>query len=384
MRFEFATAGRIVFGPGAIGEAGIVARSFGKRAFLVTGRDPNRAERLTALLEASGLAATRFSATGEPTLETVATAVALARQEGCDVVIGFGGGGAIDTAKAVSALLANQGALLDYLEVIGGARPLDRPSLPCVAIPTTAGTGAEVTRNAVLGSPSDRLKVSLRGPSLLPRVAIVDPELTHGLPPALTAATGLDALAQLIEPFVSCRAGPLTDGFCREGIRRAARSLRTAFREGGNSAAREDMAYASLCGGLALANAGLGAVHGIASPVGGMFEAPHGAVCAALLAPAMEVNIRAARGRQPDGPAVGRFAEIARLLSDDPRAGADEGPRWIRRLVADLGLPGLRAYGVRTDSLGEIASKASRASSMKANPLPLANEEVLEILAAAL
>jgi len=384
MRFEFGTAGRIVFGAGAVREAGTAARSLGRRAFLVTGRDPSRADRLAALLEASGLETTRFSAAGEPTLDMVSAAVARARQAGCDVVIGFGGGGAIDTAKAVSALVPNEGSLLDYLEVIGRARPLGRPSLPCLAIPTTAGTGAEVTRNAVLGSPADRLKVSLRSPNLLPRVAIVDPELTHGLPPALTAATGLDALAQLIEPFVSCRAGPHTDGFCREGVRRAARSIRTAYREGGNSGAREDMAFASLCGGLALANSGLGAAHGIAAPVGGMFEAPHGAVCAALLAPVMEINMRAALSRQPGGDAIGRYAEIARLLSGDPGARADEGPRWIRQLTADLGLPGLRAFGVRSADLGEIAAKAARASSMKANPLPLTDAELLEILEAAL
>jgi len=384
MRFEFATAGRIVFGPGAIREAGPAARSLGRHAFLVTGRDPRRAGRLVAILDASGLATTCFSSGGEPDLNAAATATASARKAGCDLVIGFGGGGAIDLAKAVSALLSNGGELPDYLEVIGRGLPLDRPALPCVAIPTTAGTGAEVTRNAVLTSTEHRLKVSLRSPALLPRVAIVDPELTRGLPPGLTASTGLDALTQLIEPFVSCRANPLTDGFCREGIHRVARSLCTAFRHGENPEARADMAYASLCGGLSLANSGLGAVHGLASPIGGFYGAPHGAVCAALLAPAMEINIRAARSRQPLGAAIGRYGEIARLLTGEPMAAAADGPRWIRNLVAFLGLPGLRAHGLRSEDMGEIAAKAAQSGSMKGNPLPLENEEILEILAAAL
>src|SRR5262249_48391620 len=206
---------------------------------------------------------------------------------------------------------------------------------PFLAIPTTAGTGTEVTRNAVLASPAHHVKVSLRSPLLLARLALIDPELTYRLSPALTASTGLDALTQLIEPYVSPRANPMTDALCLEGVQRAARSLRTAYFEGQNIAAREDMSIASLFGGLALANAGLGAVLGFAGPIGGMLPAPHGAVCAALLPHVMERNLEALRGRNPQSQAVSRYQEVARLLTNDPSATADAGIDWVRSLVAD-------------------------------------------------
>ena len=250
------------------------------------------------------LSATTFSVAGEPEISTVEQGVALAKKGNCELVIGIGGGSAMDAAKAIAAMLANEGELLDYLEIIGRGKALTKPSAPFIAIPTTAGTGSEVTRNAVLSSPEHKLKVSLRSPLMLARVAIVDPELTCDLPPALTASTGCDALTQLIEPFVCARANPMTDGLCVEGIRRAARSLRTAFHDGQNKSAREDMAVASLFGGLALANAGLGAVHGFAGPIGGNFPAPHGAVCAALLPHVMAANIRALRQRAAGSEAL--------------------------------------------------------------------------------
>ena len=380
MRFEFATAPRILFGPGVLREAGAAARQFGRHAFVVTGRAPRRAAPLFDQLAAKGVATTIFSLAGEPTTGTIMAAVAQARAAGCDLVIGFGGGSSLDAAKAVSALLTNSGELADYLEVIGRAQPLTQPAAPCLAIPTTAGTGAEVTRNAVLASPAHRLKVSLRSPFLLPRLALVDPESTRSLPPGLTASTGLDALTQLIEPWVSCRANPITDGLCVEGIRRAAWALRPAFHDGGNAAAREDMALASLFGGLALANAGLGAVHGFAAPIGGMFSAPHGAVCAALLPQVMETNLQAACTRQPGGETLRRYTEAARLLTGDATATAEDGVRWVRVLVDDLQIPGLHAYGVTSDQISLLVERASQASSMKANPLPLTHDELADIL----
>ncbi|HTX67243.1 MAG TPA: iron-containing alcohol dehydrogenase [Opitutaceae bacterium] len=384
MTFEFATATRIVFGAGALREAGPAARTFGRRAFVVTGRDPGRAAPLLAELQAAGVAATVFALAGEPTTDAVMAATAQARAADCELVVGCGGGSALDAAKAVSALLTNPGDLLDYLEVIGRAQPLSRPAAPCLAIPTTAGTGAEVTRNAVLLSPGHRLKVSLRSPLLLPRLALVDPALTQGLPPALTASTGLDALTQLIEPYVSCRANPLTDGICVEGLRRAARGLRAAFHRGGDAAARKDMALASLFGGLALANAGLGAVHGFAAPIGGTFAAPHGAVCAALLAPVMATNLAAARARQPDAGTLRRYTDVARLLTQDPDADAEAGVRWVRTLVAELRIPPLGAYGITANHVDPIVAQAARASSMKANPLPLTAAELAGALRQAL
>lgn len=384
MRFEFATAARIVFGSGTVAELPALAAPFGRHAFVVTGRDPSRAQRILDLLAGARLATTTFAIAREPSTDDIVTATAQARAAGCDFVIGCGGGSALDGAKAIAALLANPGDLFDYLEVIGRAQPLPRPAAPCIAIPTTAGTGSEVTRNAVLASPVHRVKVSLRSPSMLPRLALVDPELTWELPPALTATTGLDALTQLIEPFVSPRANPLTDALCLEGLRRAARSLRRTVEHGRDAAAREDMAFASLSGGLALANAGLGAVHGFAGPLGGMFPAPHGALCAALLPHVLAANLHALRTRAPSSPALARFDELARVLTGEPHVTADAAVRWTRDLVENLGIPPLSAHGVATADFPAIVAAAGQASSMKANPLPLTPAELTAILAAAL
>jgi alcohol dehydrogenase class IV len=339
---------------------------------------------LIALLQESVVADTTFSVSGEPEISTVESGVAVARSGQCDLVIGCGGGSVIDAAKAIAAMLTNDGEPLDYLEVIGRGKALTKPSAPFIAIPTTAGTGSEVTRNAVLASPEHRVKVSLRSPFMLAKVALIDPELTYDLPPAITASTGLDALTQLIEPYVSSRANPLTDGLCREGIVRAARSLRVAFDDGKNKSAREDMALASLFGGLALANAGLGAVHGFAGPIGGMFPAPHGAVCAALLPHVMATNLQAVRQRAPGIGTLQRYEEIGRLLTGNIQATADDGVKWVSELVRLLQIPGLRTYSLRENDVGEVVSKATNASSMKANPIVLTTEELAETLRAAM
>jgi len=384
MRFEFATATRILFGNGTLREVGPLARAFGARALVVTGRAAQRAEPLRARLAEAGVSATLFSVPGEPELATVEQGVALAKGAGCELVVGFGGGSALDAAKAIAALLSNDGPVLDYLEVVGRSRPLSRPGAPFLAIPTTAGTGAEVTRNAVLASPAHRVKVSLRSPFLLAKVALVDPELTCDLPPALTATTGLDALTQLIEPWVSCRANPLTDALCLEGLRRAARALPGAVADGRDIAARQDMALASLFSGLALANAGLGAVHGFAGPIGGLFPAPHGAVCAALLPHVMAANVRALRQRQPQSQALDRYDQIGRLLTGRSDAAADDGVGWVRQLVHDLQIPPLSAYGVTRAHTTSIVEKAAQASSMKANPIALTQEEMQDVVQSAL
>lgn len=378
-RFEFRTAPRILFGPGTLAEAGVIARSFGSRFLVVTGRRPERAQRLLALLEEQGLDAVNFAVPGEPEVSTVREGLAAGRRGRCDGVMAMGGGSAIDAGKAIAAMLANDGDVLDYVEIIGKGRPLERHSAPFIAIPTTAGTGSEVTRNAVLASPEARLKVSLRSPLMLPAVAIVDPHLTLGLPSEITAFTGLDALTQLIEPFVCLRSNPMTDALCREGIPRVARSLERAFRNGTDLAARTDMSAASLFGGMALANAGLGAVHGLAGPLGGMFPAPHGALCAALLPHAIEVNLTALRQRQPSSPALARYDEIARMVTGTADAVAGDGVDWIRRLIGELKVPGLRALGIPGLS-PEIVAKAAVASSMKANPIVLTSQELATIL----
>ncbi len=385
MRFEFATATRIVFGPGTFREIGpllvdMLPGGRPARVLVVTGRSAQDTQPLLDQIANSGLEAIAFAVFGEPTVELVQTGTQYARAHQCAAVIGFGGGSAIDTAKAVAAMLTNPGDVLDYLEVVGRNQPLLHPSVPCITIPTTAGTGAEVTRNAVLASTVHKVKVSLRSPLMLPRLALVDPELTLDLPPAVTATTGMDALTQLIEAFTSLKANPLTDGLCREGITRAGRSLLRAFRDGHDLAARTDMSVASLFSGLALANAGLGAVHGFAAPLGGMFSAPHGAVCAALLPEVMEINTRALRKREPDHPALARYNEIGRLLTGDASAMIEQAIQWVRQINDQLTILPLRTFRVTEADLPALIEKGQKASSIKGNPITLTSEELGEIL----
>jgi len=383
MNFEFATAGRIVFGAGTLAQVGAAAAQMGRHALVVCGAPETVTAVLLDHLLDHPITATTFTTSGEPTTDSIIAGVQAARAAGCDLVIGLGGGSAIDTAKAVAALLSNGGEPLDYLEVIGRGRPLTQPSAPTIAIPTTAGTGAEVTRNAVLASPEHRVKVSLRSPHMLPDLAIVDPELTYSLPPAVTASTGLDALTQVMEPFVSNKANPLTDGFCREGLALAARSLRRVMADGRDAAARTDMALASLLGGLALANAKLGAVHGFAGVLGGMYPAPHGILCARLLPFVMAANVRALHTRAPDHPALARYNEIARILTGQAGATAVDGVAWIESLCADLAVPPLGEFGLTDEAFPQVVAQSQRASSMKGNPLPLTDGELTAILAQA-
>lgn len=389
MIFEFATATRIIFGNGSLSEAGPIALSFlgnvrkGK-VMLVTGVSTSRPSRLTAILAKHDIEFITLPVTGEPTIEMVRTAADRAVASDCRIVISIGGGSAIDAGKAIAAMITNGGDPIVHLEVIGQGKPLLQPPVPFIAIPTTAGTGAEVTRNAVLASAAHRLKVSLRSPMMLPRLALVDPELTYDLPPALTAATGMDALTQLIEAFVSVRSNPLTGGFCREGIPRIARSLRKAYEHGECAGAREDMALASLLSGLALANAGLGAAHGIAAPLGGMFAAPHGAVCAALLPHVMTVNIAALRRSAPESESLRRYDEVGRMLTGSATAVAADAIRWTSEIGRDLGIPKIGSYGVQASDIPALVEGALKSSSIKGNPIALTGEQVGEILAAAM
>lgn len=378
MHFEFATATRIIFGEGKAATLPDLVRSFGARALVVTGASPERAASLVAELSAESIAVP-----GEPTVELVRQGARRAAEAGCEVIVSVGGGSAIDAGKAIAAIATNGGEPLEFLEVVGKGRELKAPPLAFIAVPTTAGTGSEVTRNAVLASAEHGVKASLRSPLMLPRVALVDPELTYGLPPAITAYTGLDALTQLIEPYVSARANPLVDAICVDGIGRAARALGRVWRDGSDKEARRDMALASLFGGLALANAGLGVVHGFAAPLGGGWKAPHGALCAAILPHGMAANVAALRARAAENPALERYATIARLLTGNKKARAEDGIEWVRELSAELKVPALRAWGIAESDLPGVVEKAARASSMKANPLPLASEELLAVVKAA-
>jgi alcohol dehydrogenase class IV len=378
MRFEFATATRIVFGEGTAATLPELARPFGARPLVVTGASTERAAWLV-----SALSAEVFAVPGEPTVDLVREGARHAIDAACDVVISLGGGSAIDAGKAIAAIATNGGEPLEFLEIVGKGRAITVAPLPFIAAPTTAGTGSEVTRNAVLASTEQGVKASLRSPLMLPRVALVDPELTYGLPPAATVYTGLDALTQLIEPYVSARANPMVDALCVEGIGRVAHALRRAYHDGADREARRDMALASLFGGLALANAGLGVVHGFAAPLGGSWKAPHGALCAALLPQGIAANVAALRARAPQHTALERYATIARLLTGRNDAGTQDGIDWIQTLCAELNVPKLRAWGITEADLPGVVEKAARASSMQANPLQLTREELLGVIAAA-
>jgi alcohol dehydrogenase class IV len=379
--FEFATAGRVVAGAGRAAELPDIVAGLGSRVLVCTGADPARHGSLLANL---GLPAAVFPVAGEPTAELARTAAAAAREHGADVIAAIGGGSVIDLGKAVAMLLANGGDPLDYLEVVGSGQKITQLAAPCVAVPTTAGTGAEVTANAVLAVPGHRLKASLRSPLMIPRVALVDPELTVSCPPPVTAASGLDALTQCLEPFVSVRATPLTDGLAREGLRRAATGLRAAHADGGDLAARTDMAMCALLGGMALANAKLGAVHGLAGVIGGTADVPHGMACAALLAPVIEANVRTLRSAAPGSPVLDRYAEGAQLLTGEPGASVEDGLAWIGETVSLLGVPGLAAFGLGPGEADGIAAKAATSSSMQGNPVPLSHDELKAVVLQAL
>jgi alcohol dehydrogenase class IV len=378
--FEFATATKIVFGRGRVAELASHVERLGSRALIVTGSCPDRHVAQTRQLEDAGIAVRVFPVAREPSVETIRHGVAVAREFDANVVVGLGGGSALDAGKAIAVLITNPGEPLDYLEVIGKGRSLEHPSAPYVAVPTTSGTGAEVTKNAVLESAEHGVKVSLRDDSMLPRVALVDPELTVGVPPEVTATTGLDALTQVIEPLLSCKSNPLVDAIAMAGVRHAREGLRRAFADGRDLAAREHLSLTSLFGGLSLANAKLGVVHGIAGPLGGMTGAAHGALCARLLPAALRATQRALLTRAPAHPALGRLREIAVVLTGDPDASGDMAMNWLERLVDDLNIPRLAQLGLERSRIAELVSKAQRASSMKGSPLPLLDDEVATIV----
>jgi alcohol dehydrogenase class IV len=382
--FEFATANRIIFGARKLNELGRQLDGRAKRLLLVCGNSSDAIPRVREILSAQGIPFVEFHFHGEPTVDTASEGVDLALQHGADMVIGLGGGSVLDAGKAIAALATNRGDVFDYLEVVGKGQPLTNVPLPYIAIPTTAGTGTEVTRNAVLESPAHGLKVSLRSPSMLPSIALIDPELTYTLPPAITASSGLDALTQLIEPFVSVKANPMTDAICREGIRHAASSLRAAYHNGGDKPAREGMALASLFGGMALANAALGAVHGFAGPLGGMLHAPHGELCARLLPLVMRANIIAIGSRYSHHVAIERYNEIGQIVTGDKNASLRDGLKWVTDLVDELKIPSLSAHGMNESHIPEAVQKTLSANSYKGNPIPLSEGELREVLEKAL
>lgn len=384
MQFEFASASRIIFGTGSSQNLGKLAADLGQNALVVTGHHPERLQPLFDKLQDAQLKLTLYQIPHEPTIDIINRGKEIALSNGCDMVISIGGGSVLDGGKAIAALIPNEGDILDYVEVIGRGQKLKNAPVPFIALPTTAGTGAEVTKNAVVSSPEHRVKVSLRDNRMLPTIALVDPELTYSMPPSITASTGMDALTQLIEPFVSVAANPITDALCREGLYLAGRSLRKVYQNGNDVQARADMALASLLGGLALANAKLGAVHGFAGVLGGMYDAPHGAICAALLPHTMQVNIQALSKRESQNLLLARMDEIGRLITEEQSATAQSAIDWINETSELFQIPGLATYSIQEADFDDIISKSAQSSSMKGNPITLTNDEMGSILQSAL
>lgn len=383
MDFEFSTSNRIIFGEGKIHQTGEAVQKFGSSSLIIASQNTNLQPLLKSLADQDiRYHIERFN--GEPTINGIIDFLERIQGLSMDMIIGIGGGSILDTGKAVSALRVNPGNVMDYLEVVGDNKPITVAPIPYIAIPTTSGTGSEVTRNAVLGVPDKKVKVSLRSPLMIPKMAIVDPTLSITMPPEVTASTGLDALAQVVEPFLSLKANPMTDMFCREGIKKARHSLRIAYSKGNNIEARIEMAWVSLLSGLALANSGLGAVHGFAGTIGGMFNAPHGMICACLLLIVFNINYASIRKEKPCSNVLKRFEEISRILCGSEKAKVEDGVCWLSDLVKELKVPGLARLGITEEDIPDIIEKSKNSSSMKANPVRLKPEEMSEILLSAL
>lgn len=383
MSFEFVTSDRIIFGDGTLSQVAEIAPGMGQRALILGGGGSVSMDRLFQFLNIAGVAFDLFCIEQEPDIPTITDGLSKAKSAGSDFVIGFGGGSVLDSAKAIAALINNPGDVLDYLEVIGGGKKIPNPAVPMIAIPTTAGTGTEVTRNAVITSPEHHVKVSMRSPMMIPTVALVDPELTYSMPPQVTASTGMDALTQVIEAYVSKKANPMTDILARDGIQRGARSLLAAYKNGDDQQARYDMALTSLLGGLALANGGLGAVHGFAGPIGGLFNAAHGEICASLLSPVMKYNLQTILNRDGIAEIKTRYEDIAKWLTGDPNAKLIDGLSWIENLTKALSIPGLQVMGVQRADFDGIIEKAKVSSSMQRNPIKLDEKTLKTILSEA-
>lgn len=383
MNFDFNIVPQIIFGRGQIGRLPQVIAHWGQAVLVVQPDHPGHeamAERLRDLLAGSRVAFHLQG--GEPTVSNVDGALAAARAHGAQVIVGLGGGSAIDCAKAVAALLTNGGQALDYMEVVGKGRKITKPAAPWVAIPTTAGTGAEATRNAVIGAPEQKFKASIRSEHMLARVALVDPELGVGVPPEVTASSGMDALCQVIEAYTSIGANPMTDALSLQGVALASRSLKRAYEDGQDIDAREDMALCALLSGITLSNAGLGAVHGFAAPMGANYPVPHGTVCAALLPHVIDANVAAMRTQQHAG--LKRYADIGRTMAGDSSLAEDQAiARCIdltQGLLRDLRIPPLSRFGLTEAGIPDMVALARKASSMRFNPVTLSDDALAEIL----
>lgn len=392
MSFQFSLAKfpKIEFGAGKLSLLPDLIQSFGQRVLLVTGKqfleDAEHWHALQQNLKAKNIQWEQFRVSGEPSPHLIDEAVQRFSKDNFDVAVAIGGGSPLDAAKAIAGLMQNKRSVMDYLEGVGPELPYEGPATPFIAVPTTAGTGSEATKNAVLSVQDKQkgFKKSFRHEMLVAEVAIVDPELLNTCPKPLIAANGMDALTQLIESYVSLKANPFTDALAWSGIEKVKRSLLPWFHADTHLlAAQADMAYGALLSGITLAQVGLGSVHGLASPMGAFFPIPHGVVCGTLLAEATKVNINAMLAREPDNIALKKYADLGRLLCDDSTLTDDLAHEHLVELLQNwcqaLQLETLNAYGVQAADLDHIVAN-SRGSSMKTNPIELTDEEVKQIL----
>jgi alcohol dehydrogenase len=389
--FSIARLPRIEFGSGAVAKLPALAAHYGKRLLLVTGQrafvESPHGERLFAALKAQGFDWEHVRVTGEPSPQFVDAQVASLRGRDIDAVLGIGGGSALDAAKAIAGLLKPGNSVMDHLEGVGPELPYRGPATPFIAVPTTAGTGSEATKNAVLSvQGADGFKKSFRDDTLVAEWAVVDPDLLASCPPELIAADGMDAFTQLLESFVSTRSNPMTDALARSGIMAVKDSLLSLHREQ-SAATREKMAYASLLSGICLAQTGLGSVHGLASPLGAFFPIPHGVVCGTLAATATAINVEAMEAREPDNPALPKYAEIGRRFAMQKGLNGKDARDWLVRTLRqwqeELQLSRLSAYRIASADFPRIVAN-SRGSSMKTNPIVLTDAEIARILEARL
>lgn len=380
--FDFSSPVRIVFGSSVLNRIGEFSSNLGKKALIVTGSGAVDCNMLELELSNSGIAYDIFRVTHEPDMETIIHGVDMARANHNDMVISLGGGSVMDAGKAIAAMVTNPGEVIDYMEVVGGGKSVNVPGIPMIAIPTTAGTGSEVTKNAVISHPEKHVKVSMRGNGMYARVALIDPQLTISLPKSQTASTGMDALTQVIEAYLSKNANAYTDAIALEGISRGARHLFSAYRDGNDLEARENMSFTSLLSGIALANAGLGAVHGFAGVVGGMVSAAHGALCACFLPAVLRTNLAAINHLLSNEALIEKFVMISKLVTGNAQAEPYGIVEWIETLLARMQIKKLKELGVNKADFPEIIAKAKTSSSMQKNPVVLTEQELMMILEA--
>lgn len=388
MQFEFLPTPRIIFGKGRFNEVGTTMKEFGKRVLVVASKSAmERAFEFRAFEDLPDIKSETFIIKEEPTIEIIDYGVEKALNFKAELILGLGGGSSIDASKAIAALITNGGSAKDYMEVIGKGSMITKPPIPTIVTPTTAGTGSEVTKNAVIFAKEDQFKTSIRSLLMIPKIAIIDPVLMTSVPSSVTAACGMDALTQLIESYTSINAQPVTDTLALLGIKKCAKSLVLAFEKGDSIEAREDMALAALLSGICLANAGLGAVHGFASPLGGL-NIPHGVICASLLAPTIESNIKTLKKKNHLDETLFKYSNLGRILSGKPDINAEDAHqrliKYLKSVTQRLKIPRLSEYGLNRIEISEIVDKAKKASSMRYNPVPLPDNNLKEILLQAL